>query len=124
MEKETGWTKESGWQFGIRRSVLLPLEEVWNFLFSKEGTALWSKGVVTGYTTHRHLSHIRTKWKKDDWPNIAALQMRVMANKDKTMIAFHIDKLLNKDQREETGKHWKEIMSELTQKLESRHNDN
>ncbi len=117
MEKKTGWTKENGWQFGIRRSVPLSLEEVWDFLFSSEGAVLWNKDIVDNYTTYRHLSHIRTKWQRDGWPNRAVLQMRVISHRDKTTIAFHIDKLVDESQREEAGKYWQEIMMQLLQKL-------
>jgi hypothetical protein len=43
--------------------------------------------------------------------------MRVISNKDKTTIAFHIDKLLNENQREETKMYWTEILGNITKQL-------
>lgn len=45
MEKRTiGQTKDTGWQFGIRKSIPLSLTEVWDFLFSTNGEKLWLNG--------------------------------------------------------------------------------
>lgn len=92
MEKKTGFTKYAGWQFGLRKSIALNVDEVWDFLFSENGTRIWLKNADTGFSTFSQLSHIRTKWKLKDWSNNASLQMRVLPHKDKTTIAFHIDK--------------------------------
>src|SRR5690606_19835933 len=97
--KIVGRTKDAGWQFGIRKTVPLNTDEVWDFLFSEHGAKLWLKGADKEFSTFKNRSHIRTKWKLKGWTNEATLQMRVMANKDKTIIAFHIEKLLNEEQR-------------------------
>ncbi|MBN9294687.1 MAG: hypothetical protein J0G96_11985 [Flavobacteriia bacterium] len=122
MEKTkiTGKTKDAGWQFGIRKSVPLKLNEVWEFLFSENGIKLWLEDADQKFSTFRQLSHIRTKWKLKDWTNEATLQMRVLSNnKDKTTIAFHIDKLLNEDQREETKMYWNNIIKIITEQIAS-----
>ena len=35
--KMVGQTKDTGWQFGVRKSVSLNLNEVWDFMFSEKG---------------------------------------------------------------------------------------
>jgi len=119
MEKEkiVGQTKDVGWQFGVRKSVSLNANEVWDFLFSENGTELWLKGADREFSTFKNLSHIRTKWKLNGWTNEATLQMRVISNKDKTTIAFHIEKLLNEKQREETKTHWDKVIKTVTKKI-------
>lgn len=112
--KIVGQTKDAGWQFGIRKSVASDVNEVWDFLFSENGTELWLDGADREFSTFQPLSHIRTKWKLKGWPNEATLQMRVMGNKDKTTIAFHIEKLLNEKQREETKTYWDKVMKTIT----------
>lgn len=117
MEKKTGLTKDAGWQFGVRKSVPLNANEVWDFLFSDNGTKLWLKSADKEFSTFKDLSHIRTKWKLKGWTNEATLQMRVLPNKGKTTIAFHIDKLLNENQREETKTYWTKILENITKQL-------
>jgi len=118
MEKRTiGQTKDTGWQFGIRKSIPLSVTEVWDFLFSTNGEKLWLNGADKEFSTLKNLSHIRTKWKLKDWTNQATLQMRVIANKDKTTIAFHIEKLLDEKQREETKKYWDNVIKTLTERI-------
>jgi len=115
--KIIGHTKDAGWQFGIRKSVPFSANEVWNFLFSENGSKLWLKDADKKFSTFKNLSHIRTKWKLKDWTNEATLQMRVIANKDKTAIAFHIEKLLNEKQREETKTYWETAIKTITEKI-------
>jgi hypothetical protein len=117
MEKKIGLTKDAGWQFGVRRSVSLNKNEVWDFLFSEKGINLWLKGADKEFSTFKNHSHIRTKWKLKEWTNKATLQMRVLSNKDKTTIAFHIDELLDESQREATKAYWEQIINKLREKL-------
>ncbi len=120
MEHKTGLTKDAGWQFGIRKTVPLGINEVWECLFSEKGIMFWAKGADKNFSTFKELSHIRTKWKIKDWENQATLQMRVISNKDKTTIAFHIDRLLSENQRAETKKHWTEVLENITKELNSK----
>lgn len=120
MEKKIGLTKDAGWQFGIRKSVPLNANKVWDFMFSENGTKLWLKGADKEFSTFKNLSHIRTKWILKDWTNEATLQMRLLSNKDKTTIAFHIDKLLNENQREEVKTYWTEMLEDITKELNER----
>lgn len=115
--KSVGQTKDTGWQFGIRRSVPFNINEVWNFLFSENGTQLWLKGADKEFSTFKNLSHIRTKWKLKDWTNEATLQMRLIANKDKTTIAFHIENLRDERQREETKAYWNTVIETIIEKI-------
>lgn len=115
--KSVGQTKDTGWQFGIRRSVPFNINEVWDFLFSENGTQLWLKGADKEFSTFKNLSHIRTKWKLKDWTNEATLQMRLIANKDKTTIAFHIENLRDERQREETKAYWNTVIETIIEKI-------
>ncbi|MEA4916600.1 hypothetical protein [Proteiniphilum sp.] len=115
--KSVGQTKDTGWQFGIRRSVPFNINEVWDFLFSENGTQLWLKGADKEFSTFKNLSHIRTKWKLKDWTNEATLQMRLIANKDKTTIAFHIENLCDERQREETKAYWNTVIETIIEKI-------
>jgi len=40
-ERPTGLTRHAGWEIGVSRTVPFPLEEVWDFLTSSEGSTVW-----------------------------------------------------------------------------------
>jgi hypothetical protein len=115
--KMVGQTKDTGWQFGVRKSVSLNLNEVWDFMFSEKGIKIWLKDADKEFSTFKKLSHLRTKWILTDWSNEATLQMRVISGKDKTTIAFHIEKLLDEKQREETKIYWNKVIKSITEQI-------
>lgn len=117
MKNKVGLTKDAGWQFGIRKSVPLNINEVWELLFSEDIIQHWIKHATREFSTFKQFSHIRTKWKLKEWANEAALQMRLLSNKDKTVIAFHIDKLLNETQRSETKSYWENAIKTITEQI-------
>lgn len=115
--KTVGQTKDTGWQFGVRKSVPFNLNEVWDFLFSEKGIKIWLKGADKEFSTFKQFSHLRTKWKLNGWTKEATLQMRVIANKDKTTIAFHVEKLLDEKQREDTKIFWNKVIKTITEQI-------
>jgi hypothetical protein len=115
--KTAGLTKDTGWQFGVRKSVPFNLNEVWDFLFSEKGIKIWLKGADKEFSTFKQFSHLSTKWKLNGWKNEATLQMRVIANKDKTTIAFHVEKLLDEKQREDTKIFWNKVIKTITEQI-------
>ena len=36
-----GLTQDSGWQIGVRRTILIPVGKLWEFMISKQGTDIW-----------------------------------------------------------------------------------
>lgn len=99
MDKKVGLAKDAGWQFGIRRTIPVSPEKIWDSLFSEKCASIWLRDAETEFSTIKTHSHLRTKWKLSPWPNKANLQMRVIPLKDKTTIAFHIDRLKSEQQR-------------------------
>lgn len=53
-------------------------------------------------------------WKKGDWKNISRLQLRIMRSKQKTVVSFAQEMMLDKAQREEMILHWKKVVTELS----------
>jgi len=135
MKKEVGKTKDSGFQFGIRRTVDVPQEEVWDFMFSLEGLAIWlgileqplvlktpyqtEAGVRGEVRVFKALSHIRMSWHPADWNNSTTLQIRIIPKKGKTTISFHQDKLTDAQQRAAMKEHWTEVIMQLKEKFSS-----
>ncbi len=130
MKKQIGKTKDVGFQFGIRKTTAISVENMWDFLFSKNGLKIWlgklnnelelkkefeTENGITGLVrVLKPNSHIRLLWKPKTWKNISTVQIRVIENKTKTTIAIHQEKLLNLEQRNEMKKHWTEIIEKLT----------
>jgi hypothetical protein len=131
-----GLTIDSGWEFGIRRTVPIAAPRAWDFLLSPEGYGIWlgdvrgiewtegkefstSQGVDVILSTIRSASHMRMKWRKKGWVQFSMLQIRVVRGIGKCVIAFHHDRLLSADQREEMKSHWAVVMKKLEDHLKS-----
>jgi len=133
MENQIGKTKDVGFQFGIRKTIPVSNEKVWDFLFSENGLKIWLgklntelelkkefetengiKGLVRVFKPN---SHIRLNWKPKTWENTSTVQIRVIGNENKMTIAIHQEKLLNPEQRNEMKKYWTEIIERLTTEM-------
>lgn len=127
-----GQTQDVGFQFGIRRTFPIPIEDAWNFMFSKKGLSIWlgtfnglktkvkfitKEGIEGLFRVFEPLSHIRLNWKKQEWDNMSTLQVRFIGNEEKTTISFHQEKLLNSKQRDEVKQYWNKIIERLLQEL-------
>ena len=134
METQIGKTKDVGFQFGIRRTISVSSEKVWDFLFSKKGLKIWlgnfndelelkkelktQDGITFFVRVFKPNSHIRLNWKPETWGNISTLQIRIIRNNEKTTIAIHQEKLLNDEQRNEMKSYWTKIIEQLRSELE------
>ena len=128
-----GKTKDVGFQFGIRKTIPVSAEKVWDFLFSEKGLKIWlgklntelelkkefnTENGITGFVrVFNPNSHIRLNWKPKNWENISTVQIRVIGDENKTTIAIHQEKLLNSEQRTEMKKYWTEIIEKLTTEI-------
>jgi uncharacterized protein YndB with AHSA1/START domain len=133
MEKQIGRTKDVGFQFGIRKTFAVSIEKVWDFLFSEKGLKIWlgnlnneleiekeyeTENGITGFVrVFKPNSHIRLNWKPKNWKNTSTIQIRVIGNQEKTTIAFHQEKLLNSEQRDEMKEYWNKVMNKITDKI-------
>jgi len=136
MEKQVGKTKDAGFQFGIRKTITVSTEKVWDFLFSENGLKIWlgnlkselelkkefetEKGITGLLRVFKPNSHIRLNWKAKTWENISTVQIRVIGNENKTTIAIHQEKLLNSEQRNEMKEYWTKIIEKITNRIASR----
>ena len=129
-EKIVGQTKSVGFQFGLRKTIPVPSDVLWEFLLSPEGTKIWLGSLNSvpeagkEYRTRENFngkvtvlkanSHLRLTWKKPDWENLSTLQIRcIETGKNKSVLSFHHEKLLSSGQREEMKMHWNVIMKEM-----------
>jgi len=102
-------------------------------LFSDKGLKIWlgelegeleikqaykTKEGIKGFVrVFKPYSHIRMKWKKQNWENISTVQVRVMGDHEKAKVSFHQEKLLDNDQREEMKLYWNKKMTEIEKML-------
>ena len=138
MGKVVGQTKDVGFQFGLRKTFRFPKEQVWAFMFSKAGLDIWlgklkddlkldktfktRDGIEGAVRVFKPWSHIRMSWKKPDWENMSTVQVRVIANGEKTIISFHQEKLVDAKQRMEMKAYWNTVMRKLSSALSKRFN--
>lgn len=136
---ETGHTKDAGWQIGVSKTVDQPIEQVWDFLTSAEGTALWlGHGVATldekgrpyetadgttGETrSFRREDRIRLTWQPADWDHDSTVQVAVTPSGfDKTVIRFHQERLVDAREREQQRTHWRAVMTSVVSALAAEH---
>lgn len=125
-----GQTKSVGFQFGLRKTIPVPSEVLWEFLLSPQATKIWLGSLTCvleagkEYRTREQFngkvtvlksnSHLRLTWKKPDWENWSTLQIRcIETGKNKSVLSFHQEKLLSSGQREEMKMHWNEVMKDM-----------
>jgi uncharacterized protein YndB with AHSA1/START domain len=128
-----GQTRDVGFQFGIRRTFPVSIEMAWDYLFSNDGLKIWlgelneelndkaifktSEGVLGKVRVFKKYSHIRLNWQKPDWNYVSTVQIRLIPNRDKTIISFHQEKLMNAQQRKQMQEYWNKVIKEISHEL-------
>ncbi|CAH1200732.1 hypothetical protein PAECIP111893_01547 [Paenibacillus plantiphilus] len=126
-----GTTKDAGVQIGVRKTMPLAKERVWDFLTSAKGLPLWigelpsltlqvgheyeSKEGVSGKITVVEPYHkLRMTWKRREWDNPSRLQIYLLStNTGKTTIAIHQEMLDDVYMREIMRRYWEEMLHTL-----------
>lgn len=125
MADTTGLTKDAGWEVGVRQTVPAAPAEVWDFLLG-EGLPLWLgeidalptekgaayatadgvRGTIRGFTPE---FRVRLDWQPDDWPHDSTLQLTVKEAAGGTTVAFHHERLADREERRLMLGHWKNV---------------
>jgi uncharacterized protein YndB with AHSA1/START domain len=129
----TGLTKDAGWNIGVSKTLPHSIEDVWDFVISPEGVALWlGSGVAlqdgTSYETddgtvgevrslHRN-DRVRLTWQPTDWSHDSTVQVAVSPSGEKTVLRFHQERLASADERERQRAHWSQVMAAVVEKLD------
>ena len=135
-ERPTGHTKGVGWEIGVSRTVPFPIDDVWDFLTSTAGAAVWLGAGVqrleepgAAYETEagtageirsvRPHDRVRLTWRPVDWDHESTVQFTVTsAAEDRTRVTFHQERLADAAERERQRAHWKGVMDALVVALE------
>ena len=136
--RPTGHTKGAGWEIGVSRTVAFPLEEVWDFLTSPEGAAVWlgagvqrldepgqayqtaagTSGEIRSFHPH---DRIRLTWQPPGWAHDSTVQVTVTsAGGGRTMVRFHQERLADAAEREQQRAHWRAVLDAVVAALANR----
>ena len=127
---QLGQTKDVGFQIGVRRTFSLPLEDTWDLLISPRGLQTWlgdttdidlGKGaqytLPDGSTGEIRIfkpnSHLRITHHPKGWPRPSTIQVRVIPNEAKTVIAFHQEHLPGPKERDQRRDHFNAALDQL-----------
>lgn len=136
----TGKTKDAGWQIGVSITVRRPAAEVWDWLVSPEGFAVWlgddvqfdgtegeayatSSGTHGELRSYRPLDRIRLTWQPPDWPHDSTVQIAIDDKGDRTRIVFHQERLVDADERARQRDHWKSVSDSVKRILAAEPDD-
>ncbi len=131
--RQVGQTKDVGFQFGLRKTLSISSESMWEFLFSENGLRIWlgklksefgpdqnfetENGITGSFRVFNPKSHFRINWKKENWVNTSTVQIRVIGNQERSTLAIHQEKLLGPEQRSEMKVHWNAVMGKIVKEL-------
>jgi uncharacterized protein YndB with AHSA1/START domain len=128
--RETGRTRDAGFQVGIRRTLPLDVAEAWRLVTSPQGVRAWlgdgggvelepgreytladgARGMVR---VVRPGSHLRLTWLAQGWPRPSTIQLRVIAAARGTTIALHQEHLPHAAARQERRARFAAALDEL-----------
>jgi uncharacterized protein YndB with AHSA1/START domain len=133
--QEVGHTRDAGWEIGVSKTIDRPAEEVWSFITSPAGIAIWlGEGVTVvpergaGYETtagvrgetrgFRDRDRIRLTWQPPDWTHDTTLQLAVRsAGAGRAMLVIHQERLADAAERERQRRHWQGVITALVEAL-------
>jgi len=129
--KIVGLTASTGYQVGVRRTMLISPEQAWAYLTSAEGLKLWIgtvsplsfsvgetfrsvEGISGQFRVIKPYQQLRLRWAKKEWLEPSTLQIRLLSNQpDKTTISFHQENLDHPVTREQMKLHWEDVLAAI-----------
>jgi uncharacterized protein YndB with AHSA1/START domain len=130
-----GKTRDAGWQIGVSKTIDRPVEDVWSFVTSPEGIAIWlGEGVTVlsevgaGYETaagvhgetrsYRELDRVRLTWQPPGRRHETTLQLTVSpAGAGRARLGVHQERLADAEEREQQRTHWRGVVNALVAAL-------
>jgi uncharacterized protein YndB with AHSA1/START domain len=130
-----GRTRDAGWEIGVSKTIDRPVGQVWAFITSPAGIAIWlGEGVTVlseqgaGYETadgvhgetrsFRALDRVRVTWQPPDWRHDTTLQLAVRSvGADRAILVVHQERLADAAEREQQRRHWQGVVNALVEAL-------
>lgn len=134
VKRQVGKTKNTLFEFGLRKTFPLPLPAVWQYLMSPGGIRIWlgespDFSLVKGATYHTVDGamgkvttitpdvNIRVTWQPVGWSKPSTIQVRVIPAGDKTTVSFHQENLPDAQTRESMLERWKRVTADLEHQM-------
>jgi uncharacterized protein YndB with AHSA1/START domain len=135
QRREVGHTRDAGWEIGVSKTVDHSAEDVWSFITSPAGIAIWlGEGVSVlpepgdGYETtagvrgqtrsFRELDRLRLTWRPADWTHDTTLQMVVRSSgAGRAILSIHQERLADATEREQQRRHWQGVITAVVDAL-------
>jgi len=125
-----GETISSGFEIGVRKSLLIPADEAWGLITGPRGLAVWLGSIselnLTKGQTYRTAEgtagevrsispgkRLRLTWQPGQLQNPSTLQLTITPNGKKTTISFHQEKLASETERDLMRRHWQKVLDRL-----------
>jgi len=141
-----GQTQDGLFQIGVSKTIMAPVDTVWNLLQSARGISLITEdpdtdsppgqpvsdslktlnaldgtgltGIRVATTTFEAGSHVRMRWQHPEWPAHSILQIRLTPKSEtKTTLSFHQEKLPSRDARDRMQLHWRRVGQVISEML-------
>jgi uncharacterized protein YndB with AHSA1/START domain len=128
-----GLSKDAGWEIGVSKTLPYSVPELWEFVSSAEGIAVWlGEGAVLGEpgssyeTTDGTTGEVRSKnendrirvtWRPADWSQDSTVQVALSGSGAKTVLRFHQERLADAEQRARQRTHWQQVMAAVIERL-------
>jgi hypothetical protein len=136
--KPIGLTKDTGWQIGLRRTLDVDSQWLWNFLWTTKGVHYWlgpgepfafsegeayelDDGTIGVLKVLKPNSHWRiTRYPIDPaYDRPSTMQVRVIPKDNKTILAFHEEHLPTEGQRRARKAHYLKVVDQLLQEIKN-----
>ncbi len=131
--REKGETADSGYQVGVQRTIGVPRGDLWDFLTSADGLAVWlgdganpaieskteyetADGTTGEIRTTKDGERIRLTWQPAERKAATTLQLMLRtpdSGDDRTRLRFHHEKLADADERETMRDHWTAVLDRI-----------
>ncbi len=128
--RPTGLTRDAGWEIGVRRTLPVTREALWDRLTGVAGRRLWlgagaalpkqrgdqwraDDGATGELRSFESGKLIRLTWQPPNWAAPSTLQIRLLDSPTGTTISFHHERLASAEQREEMRQRWSAVIDQL-----------
>lgn len=128
-----GQTRDAGWQIGVSKTLHRPVDQVWAFLVSPEGVAIWlgdtdlptepgagyrtAAGVQGETRSFRENDRVRVTWQPPGRDGDTTLQLAVSPTATGTRLTVHQERLADAAERERQRTHWQGVVARITAAL-------
>lgn len=134
-QRVIGQTATVGFEMGVQRTIALVQGQLWDFLTSVRGIALWLGEPAAGpliagsnYLTASGITgvvrvvnpphHLRLTWQLAGWTRASTLQIRLVPGTgEKTSLRFHQEQLTSEAIRTQMRRHWQEVLATIAEEV-------